>query len=272
MIFVRDGFENLHAVDCLVEPLAFGGHGRLLALRPRILMHEYVPHSFHKMEMLPWSSLLKPSGGDSRNSAKPRRNAVMNYIGRADDENQIRRYAMLSRRSIMVSLAAFVCLGMTTAQAAPSFTFRNIDGGEISLEDLRGGPVLVVNTASRCGFTYQYDGLQTLYDAYRDKGLTVLTVPSDAFNQELATNEAVKDFCEVNFGLTMPMTEMEAVTGPSAHPFYVWLRETAGFVPTWNFNKVLLDASGEYVDSWGSSTKPMSPLITKKIEAALSGS
>ncbi len=180
---------------------------------------------------------------------------------------------MVSRRSVLASFAALSCIGMTGAMAAaPDFTFRNIDGGEIALSDLRGGPVLVVNTASRCGFTYQYDGLQALYDAYREKGLTVLTVPSDSFNQELASNEAVKDFCEVNFGLTVPMTEKEVVTGTGAHPFYVWLRETHGVAPTWNFNKVLLDASGDYVESWGSSTKPMSPLITKQVEAVLGGS
>lgn len=175
-------------------------------------------------------------------------------------------------RFLPAFFAGAVVLMATMAAAAPSFAFRNIDGGEIDLADLRGGPVLVVNTASRCGFTYQYDGLQALYDAYREQGLTVITVPSDAFNQELASNEAVKDFCEVNFGLTVPMTEMEDIKGPDAHPFYAWLRDEKGFVPSWNFNKVLLDSTGEYVESWGSSTKPMSPLITKKVEAALGGS
>ncbi|MEM7546141.1 MAG: glutathione peroxidase [Pseudomonadota bacterium] len=157
------------------------------------------------------------------------------------------------------------------AAATPAFTFKNIDGGELALSDFEGKPVLVVNTASRCGFTYQYDGLQALYDAYRDKGLVVLTVPSDAFNQELSSNEEVIEFCEVNFNLDMPMTQKTAVKGRDAHPFYAWLRDNHGFEPSWNFNKVLISGDGTYVDSWGSSTKPMSPLITKKVEAALGG-
>lgn len=178
-------------------------------------------------------------------------------------------FEMLNSLLGVLTGAAALAVMAVGATAAPAFTFKNIDGGEINLQDLRGGPVLVVNTASRCGFTYQYDGLQALYDAYRDKGLTVLTVPSDSFNQELASNDAVKDFCEVNFGLDVPMTEVEPVTGRDAHPFYQWLKASHGVAPTWNFNKVLLDASGAYVESWGSSTKPMSTIITRKIEAAL---
>lgn len=158
-----------------------------------------------------------------------------------------------------------------TAVAAPAFTFASIEGGEISLEDYRGGPVLVVNTASRCGFTYQYAGLQELYDAYRDRGLVVLAVPSGAFNQELSSNEKVKEFCAVNYGLTIPMTEMTEVKGAGAHPFYAWLKSSEGFEPNWNFNKVLLGADGEYLESWGSSAKPMSPEITERIEGALAG-
>ena len=91
-------------------------------------------------------------------------------------------------------------------------TFPSIDGGTLSIEDWRGTPVLVVNTASLCGFTPQYEGLQALYDAYRDKGLVVLAVPSDDFNQELDSADAVKDFCEITFGLDLPMTDITPVT------------------------------------------------------------
>ncbi|WP_425072669.1 glutathione peroxidase [Sagittula sp. S175] len=149
--------------------------------------------------------------------------------------------------------------------AAPSFTFDNIDGGQISLDDFRGQPVLVVNTASRCGFTPQYDGLQALYDANKDKGLVVLTVPSGDFRQELATNDEVADFCAVNFDLTLPMTTITHVKGADAHPFYKWLKDTEGFEPAWNFNKVLLDPEGTPVATWGSATKPQSAPITKAI-------
>ncbi len=147
--------------------------------------------------------------------------------------------------------------------------FQNISGGEISLSDWAGQPVLVVNTASRCGFSGQYAGMQTLYDSYREGGLVVLAVPSDDFNQELESNAEVKDFCEVQFGLTFPMTTITAVTGDLAHPFYVSLREETGFKPAWNFNKVLIAPDGHIAATWGSSTRPTSPKVKQAIEALL---
>ncbi|CUH76204.1 glutathione peroxidase [Tropicibacter naphthalenivorans] len=170
----------------------------------------------------------------------------------------------------MTRLAAlFLALAPLAAHAAPSFTFDNIDGGTLSLDDLRGSPVLVVNTASRCGFTPQYDGLQALQDTYGAQGLVVLAVPSNDFRQELATGEAVKDFCAINFDLTLPMTDITHVKGPQAHAFYQWLKDTQGFEPSWNFNKVLLDKDGEFVASFGSTARPQSRPITSAIEAEL---
>ena len=148
-------------------------------------------------------------------------------------------------------------------------TFPSIDGGSLSIEDWRGQPVLVVNTASKCGFTYQYDGLQALYDQYRDRGLVVLAVPSDDFNQELGSAAEVKEFCEINFGLTFPMTDITPVTGPAAHPFYKALRAQTGFEPQWNFNKVLVGPDGAVVAAWGSSVRPESAAITREIEKLL---
>ena len=172
----------------------------------------------------------------------------------------------------MLRHAAALAVSLFTASAvsaAPlSGTFDSIDGGQISIEDWRGQPVLVVNTASRCGFTKQYDDLQALQDTYGERGLVVLAVPSNDFRQELSSNEAVKDFCEVNFNLTLPMTTITPVTGAEAHPFYKAL-EDQGFVPSWNFNKVLLDADGMVVDTWGPVAKPMSKQITGRIEALL---
>ncbi|RYH06359.1 glutathione peroxidase [Tropicimonas sp. IMCC6043] len=150
-----------------------------------------------------------------------------------------------------------------------SGTFDSIDGGTISLEDWRGYPILVVNTASLCGFTPQYDGLQALYDRYRDRGLKVLAVPSNDFRQELASGSEVKDFCELNFDLDLPMTDITPVRGAQAHPFYISVRTETGFVPRWNFNKVLVDPGGEVVKTWGSLTRPLSPAITREIEALL---
>ncbi|MFW2542043.1 glutathione peroxidase [Primorskyibacter sp. 2E107] len=168
-------------------------------------------------------------------------------------------------------LALIFTLFALPALAAQSFTFANIDGGTISLDQWKGQPVLVVNTASRCGFTPQYTGLQELYDRYKDRGLIVLAVPSDDFNQELATGDQVKDFCAVNFGLTLPMTDITHVRGPQAHAFYLWLKETAGWEPSWNFNKVLIGADRSVAGTWGSTARPLSRTITDKIDAQFKG-
>ena len=166
-------------------------------------------------------------------------------------------------------LTLIVTLFVLPAQAAQSFTFPSIDGGTLSLDQWHGQPVLVVNTASRCGFTPQYDALQALYDRYRDVGLVVLAVPSNDFRQELASAEEVKEFCEVNFDLDMPMTDITRITGAQAHGFYRWLADSHGFQPAWNFNKVLIGPKGELVATYGSRTRPLSRQITRRIEALL---
>jgi glutathione peroxidase len=127
----------------------------------------------------------------------------------------------------------------------------------------------VVNTASRCGFTRQYGGLQALYDRDRDQGLVVLAVPSDDFRQELSSEAKVKEFCEVNFGLDIPMTTITSVIGTGAHPFYASFAAEAGFVPSWNFNKVLIAPDGHAVGTWGATTRPISDQITQKIDMLL---
>lgn len=169
----------------------------------------------------------------------------------------------MARATILTLILPMVLAGPATA-----FEFASIDGGELDLDAWRGRPVLVVNTASLCGFTPQYDGLQALYDRYREAGLVVLAVPSDDFRQELASGAEVKEFCALNFSLTLPMTEITHVKGAKAHPFYRWLADTEGFVPSWNFNKVLL-APGTVAETWGSRTEPTSKAITGRIEALL---
>ncbi|MGC9419889.1 MAG: glutathione peroxidase [Rhodovulum sp.] len=166
-------------------------------------------------------------------------------------------------------LSAAVTAAAPSAQAAQGFSFASIDGGQIALDAFRGQPVLVVNTASQCGFTGQYEGLQKLHERYAPRGLVVLAVPSDDFNQELASEEKVKEFCDVNFGLTLPMTEITHVKGKNAHPFYKWLAAEAGFTPGWNFNKVLLGPDGAVLATWGSFTKPTASKLTRRIEALL---
>ncbi len=167
-------------------------------------------------------------------------------------------------------LLTWVFIMLTTLPAlAADFVFEDIDGGQISLGDLRGKAVLVVNTASRCGFTSQYAGLQKLYDTYKDEGLEILAVPSGDFRQELKNEDMVKQFCEINYGLTIPMTTITHVKGPEAHPFYKWIQEEYDFVPSWNFNKILLDQEGKMVASFGSTARPSGWRITRKINALL---
>lgn len=173
----------------------------------------------------------------------------------------------MHRRLFLASALALPLAG--SAQATQSFRFDSIDGGHYDLAEWAGRPVLVVNTASLCGFTPQFDALQALHEIYGPRGLIVLAVPSNDFNQELASEDAVADFCEVNFDLTLPMTTITPVRGPSAHPFYRWLATEAGFAPSWNFNKVLLDGAGAVVATYGATTDPMGARLRQAIEALL---
>lgn len=159
----------------------------------------------------------------------------------------------------------------TTPTRAQAFTFTALDGAELSLEAWRGQPVLVVNTASLCGFTRQYADLQALHDQFGPQGLIVLAVPSDDFRQELADNAAVAEFCEVQFGLTIPITVITPVTGRAAHPFYQWLAQEHGARPNWNFNKALIGPDGDFLGFWGASTRPTARAITQAIATALRG-
>ena len=175
----------------------------------------------------------------------------------------------MHRRSLITGLAALPVLSALPAQAQAAFRFDSIDGGQYDMADWRGRPVLVVNTASLCGYTPQYDGLQALHEDYGPRGLVVLAVPSDDFRQELSSDADVAEFCELNFNLTLPMTTITPVRGADAHPFYRWLRESYGFEPGWNFNKVLLDGQGRMVQSFGSNTRPTGRRIRREIEALL---
>jgi glutathione peroxidase len=168
-----------------------------------------------------------------------------------------------------ILLAVVLLTASPTVATEQGFVFPSIDGGQIDLADWRGKPVLVVNTASLCGYVGQFDDLQALQDRYGPAGLKVLAVPSDDFAQELADAGEVKSFCDANFDLTLPMTDIQHVKGAQAHPFYVWVADQTGFVPRWNFNKVLLDGEGRVVDTWGAGTSPQSPEMTNRIEALL---
>ncbi|WP_170481245.1 glutathione peroxidase [Ruegeria arenilitoris] len=169
----------------------------------------------------------------------------------------------------LLLLTALLLLARIVQAAPLTGTFESIDGGTLSIEDWRGQPILVVNTASQCGFTGQYSALQNLHETYSEQGLVVLAVPSDSFKQELASAEEVKRFCEVNFGLTLPMTEITPVKGENAHPFYKAVADQTGFAPAWNFNKILIDSEGSVIATWGANTKPNSRKVVRQIEALL---
>jgi len=148
---------------------------------------------------------------------------------------------------------------------------NSISGELINLNDFRGKPVLVVNTASYCGFTKQYNDMQKLWEKYKDKGLIVLGVPSNSFNQEKKVNSEVKEFCEVNFNIDFPLTEITNVKGDNAHEIYKWAKENFGksAVPKWNFYKILINKEGKIEDTYASLTNPNSKKITNKIESLL---
>ena len=147
--------------------------------------------------------------------------------------------------------------------------FKSIDGGKLDIREFKGKAVLLTNTASRCGFTTQYAGLEKLHQDYKDKGLVVIAIPSNDFNQELSSNLKVKEFCNVNFGLTLPMTEVTSIRGKEAHPFYRRLKREYNFQPKWNFYKVLLDKEGNFRNSFNSFIKPNSPSLLKEVDEVL---
>ena len=151
------------------------------------------------------------------------------------------------------------------------FKINSITGDQIDLKDFKGKPILIVNTASYCGFTKQYNDMQELWEKYRDRGLIVLGVPSNSFNQEKSDNSAVKEFCEVNFNINFPLTEITDVKGDNAHEIYKWAKENYGksAVPKWNFYKILINKEGKIEDTYASLTRPTSKKITKKIESLL---
>ncbi|MGC6531019.1 MAG: glutathione peroxidase [Candidatus Puniceispirillaceae bacterium] len=158
------------------------------------------------------------------------------------------------------------------ALSAYDFTFPSLSGGTLSLADFAGRPMVIVNTASQCGFTPQYDGLQALYQSYQDQGLVVIGVPSNDFGrQEKGDAEEIKSFCEVNFGITFPMTDKVKVKGDEAHPFYLWAKDNVGFAgrPRWNFHKFVIGKDGQIIDWFASTTTPDSPKFIKAVESAL---
>ena len=160
-----------------------------------------------------------------------------------------------------------------TSQTAYDFEFESLTSEKkIKLSEFKGKVILIVNTASNCGFTKQYKTLQELYTNYKDKGLVIIGVPINDFgNQEPGSSEEISNFCKYNFGVEFPMTKKEIVSGKNAHPFYKWCRQTLGFgsAPKWNFHKYLINKNGKLIDYFNSTTAPDSDKLVKAINQAL---
>jgi len=151
------------------------------------------------------------------------------------------------------------------------FKIESITGEIIDFKDFKNKTILVVNTASYCGFTKQYEDLQNLWDKYKSKGLIVLGIPSNSFSQEKKNNDDVKNFCEVNFNINFPLTAITEVKGKNAHAIFKWAKDNYGnsAIPKWNFHKILINKEGMIDDTFASFTNPMSKKIIQKIEQIL---
>ena len=148
---------------------------------------------------------------------------------------------------------------------------NSISGELIDFKKFKDKAVLVVNTASYCGFTKQYEDLQKLWEKYESKGLVVLGIPSNSFNQEKKSNIEVKEFCEVNFEISFPLTAIADVKGENAHEIFKWAKENHGksAIPKWNFHKILINKDGRIHDTFASFTNPMSKKIIKEVDLIL---
>ena len=146
------------------------------------------------------------------------------------------------------------------------FSFEDIDGNQVNLEKFAGKPILIVNTASRCGFTPQYADLQNLFLNYKNSDLTIIATTSNSFNQEYLDTEDIKQICLVNYGVGFVTSSPMNVKGSEVHPIYAWIDEKYNEKPKWNFYKYLFDRNGQLVKSWSSMTKPNSSKITTQIE------
>lgn len=161
-------------------------------------------------------------------------------------------------KALALAFALILPAAPALAESAYDFTFEKLEGGELPLAAYQGKVLVVINTASFCGFTDQYKGMVKLWDGYKDKGVVVIGVPSDDFDQEPGSNAEIKQFCELTYGVDFPMAGKTHVVGPDAHPFYKWAATSFGTddVPSWNFHKYLIGQDGQIVDAYSAFTGP----------------
>ena len=162
-----------------------------------------------------------------------------------------------------------ISLGYAKNMNIYDFSFEDIDGNLVSLDKFNGKPIFMVNTASRCGFTPQYENLQNLFINYKDTDLTILAITSNSFNQEYSNNEDIKQICLVNYDVGFVTSSPMNVKGDNSHQLFKWLKNEYGKAPKWNFYKYLFDRDGKLTSSWSSMTKPDHTKIIKEINEIL---
>jgi len=180
---------------------------------------------------------------------------------------------MFKKLKLILLLLTFPFSGSAVSadyeKLAYDFNFNDIDGSALKLSEFKGKVIVVINVASQCGFTNQYEDMQKAWEKYQEKGVVIIGVPSNDFGeQEPGSNEEIKNFCEAKFGISFPMTEKVSVKGSNAHPFYIWARDNHGnsAIPKWNFHKIIINKDGKIADTFSSMTNPSSKKFTKIIE------
>jgi len=159
---------------------------------------------------------------------------------------------------------------LASGPTAHSFTFDGFDGEPLPLAQFKGRPLLIVNTATECGFTPQLEGLEALWQTYKDRGLVVIGVPSNDFGgQEPRKGKQIEHFCRMNYGVTFHLADRTPVKGKAAHAFYKWAKQRTNTVPTWNFHKYLIGRDGNLAASFSTTVKPESADLRAAIDAAL---
>ena len=183
---------------------------------------------------------------------------------------------MLKKFKLYLLLIMISLLGNSVSanyeKLAYDFNFTDLDGSALNLSEYKGKVIVVVNVASQCGFTNQYEDMQKIWEKYQAKGLVMLGIPSNDFGkQEPGTNDEIKNFCEAKFGITFPMTEKVIVKGENAHPFYLWAKKNHGksAIPKWNFHKIIVNKEGKIEETFNSTTNPSSNKFKKIIEKLL---
>ena len=179
-------------------------------------------------------------------------------------------YTKLKKLTLIVIMSLFSTnVTGNYDKLAYDFSFNDLDGSPIKLSEYKNKIIVVVNVASQCGFTNQYEDMQKIWEKYQERGIVMIGIPSNDFgNQEPGDNKEIKNFCEAKFGITFPMTEKVSVKGPEAHPFYIWASKNHGksAIPKWNFHKIIIDKEGKVAKTFSSMTNPSSEKFVKALE------